>query len=441
MKSLLRIISTTLFVTLVAALALELFWLNSTVEQRQQWLSLSPLPLAIKPNGWLLPQLVNARAAADSPSANLTANTSVSAQRLSDQSLSAHSSSTQSASTQSASTQSASTQSASNHSSSNRSVPGKSLAADVAETQHSGYRSHGNYQCVRPPTQDIREVERGAVYRWTDSQGNVHFGDRPQQQNAAEDLSKQYAATTQGVRLLMEYPGWAGDAQLEFQLRREADLLYRILTRFIPQSAWRQINLNLVLFASQRAFDEFRQQQGANSGWMAYYSGGHNQAYLARQQRDEWTLRIARHEMTHAMMTGMLGSTPIWLSEGMAEYLERLQWQMNSAQVKADDARFRQLSLRGLTGFSELAGRNHEEFNGMAQEDNYARAAAMVFFLLDHDDGKRWLRQTLGHYAQNPCAPFAPARFFNQAYPGGLAAVNERYARWLQDGRFSTHYY
>ncbi len=58
------------------------------------------------------------------------------------------------------------------------------------------------------------------------------------------------------------------------------------------------------------------------------------------------------------------------------------------------------------TGFSELAGRSHAEFNGMAQAENYARAAAMVFFLIDHDDGKRWLQQTLGHYAQHPCAPF-----------------------------------
>lgn len=411
MKSLLRIMLTTLFVTFIAALALELFWLNSTPEQRQYWLSVSPQPLTIKPNGWLLPQLFNAHPTASAASAPGVASERApgSDKFWSDTAPAASS-------------------------------PGTAPTKALADIMPKGYRNHGGAECVRPPTQDIRDVERGAVYRWTDSEGKVHFGDRPQQ-NGAEDLSKKYAAATQGVRLVMEYPGWAGDAQLEFKLRREADLLYRVLTRFIPQNAWRQINLNLVLFASQHAFDEFRQQQGANRGWMAYYSGGHNQAYLARQSHDEWTLRIARHEMTHAMMTGMLGTTPIWLSEGMAEYFERLQWQMNSAQVKADDEGFRQLAVRGLTGFSELAERKHEEFNGMAQESNYARAAAMVFFLLDHDEGKRWLRQTLGYYAQHPCAPFVAERFFNQAYPGGLAAVNERYTRWLQDGHFTTHYY
>jgi len=411
MKSLLRIMLTTLFVTFIAALALELFWLNSTPEQRQHWLSLSPQPLGIKPNGWLLPQLFNAHT-----TASVTAAPGVASERAPGR-YESWSDTAPAASSSSA-------------------APAKSLA----DSMPTGYRNHGGAECVRPPTQDIRDVERGAVYRWTDSEGKVHFGDRPQQ-SGAEDLSKKYAAATQGVRLVMEYPGWAGDAQLEFQLRREADLLYRVLTRFIPQKAWRQINLNLVLFASQSAFDEFRQQQGANSGWMAYYSGGHNQAYLARQQRDEWTLRIARHEMTHAMMTGMLGTTPIWLSEGMAQYLEGLQWQMNAGQIKADAAGFNRLSAQGLTGFSELAGRRHAEFNGMAQDENYARAAAMVFFLIDHDDGKRWLRQTLVHYAQHPCAPFIPSQFFNQAYPGGLAAVNGRYARWLQDGHFTTHYY
>ncbi|MCD8523205.1 MAG: DUF4124 domain-containing protein [Saccharospirillaceae bacterium] len=412
MKSLLRIMASTLFFILMAALALELFWLNSTPEQRQHWLSVSPQPLTIKPNGWLLPQLFNPPAAmvvinpaavmADDAHARTDTRTDTTPAALSDRA---------------------------------------EVASHLTDSMPGSYRNHSSELCVRPPTQDIHDVERSAVYRWTDSEGNVHFGDRPQQQNVAEDLSKQYAAATQGVRLFMEYPGWAGDAQLEFQLRREADLLYRVLTRFIPQSAWRQINLNLVLFASQDAFDEFRQQQGANRGWMAYYSGGQNQAYLARQNRDEWTLSIARHEMTHAMMTGMLGTTPVWLSEGMAQYLERLQWQMNSAQVKADHDGFRQLAVRGLTGFSELADRQHAEFNGMAQESNYVRAAAMVFFLLDHDDGKRWLRQTLGHYAQHPCAPFVAERFFNQAYPGGLAAVNERYTRWLQEGHFTTHYY
>ena len=294
--------------------------------------------------------------------------------------------------------------------------------------------------CIKPPTQDITAVQSAAVYRWTDDNGRVHFGDKTQRADA-DDLSKRYARQTQGIKLTLDYRGWDGDTSLSAALQKESQLLYRILTRYIPKAYWRQINLNLVVFASQPAFEQFKVRQGKDAGWYAYYDGNQNQAFLAAQPQQQATLRVARHEMAHAMMLGMLGSTPIWISEGMAQYLERLQWQLSSASIAADRGAFAPLAQQGEEYFRQLVTISHRDFNASQQTLHYQHAAAMVHFLLGHAEGQQWFSRTLAYFATTPCAPYQPERLFAADYPAGLDGAAQAYQQWLMAGKYRTHYY
>ena len=396
------------FTFAIAIAATELFWISSSPEQRVRWLQALPAPgletiVETEKTQPILPQLLHILA---NPGQQVVVQQQTVAEPT------------------------ASESEVPNQPVSQKKIAGLNLAHFI----------HSRQRCIKPPTQNISEVENQSIYRWTDANGRVHFGDKARQQNA-KDMSKAYGRRTQGVKLTIEYPGWEGDRQLDADLHKESALMYRILTKYIPRHEWRQINLNLVIFPDQPAFEEYKQQQQANAGWMAYYDGRSNQAYMARQQNHQMTMRIARHEMTHAMMLGMLGTTPIWISEGMAQYLERLDWQMSAAQVAADEFTYEQLASGGGSSFAQVANMNHYDFNGDNQGGNYHSASAMMHFLLGHREGQHWVKEVLGYFAINPCGPYDAGQFFNQGYPDGLAGVTKKYRQWLAGREFRTHYY
>ncbi|WP_430459654.1 DUF4124 domain-containing protein [Thalassolituus sp. LLYu03] len=298
--------------------------------------------------------------------------------------------------------------------------------------------SHGFGGCYKPPTQDIREVSSSGVYRWTDEQGRVHFSDAPQHQSA-ENLTDRYRADMQGVRFRFEYPEGQADPELEQALKREGELVYRLLTRFIPQTAWRQINLNVLVFANERAYDDYKRQQGMAQDWAAHYSRGVNRIYMPQMPNRLSTLAIGRHEMTHAMVAGMVGTLPTWLNEGLAEYMERMRWQLSAATVAMPPGLFRWLEQQGSAP-GQVLTLSHDEFSAVAMTRHYRQSAALVYFLLSHSRGQQWLKDTLAQALAAPCTPFQAEQAF-AGYPGGLAGMNSEYARWLRAGRFDAHHY
>jgi hypothetical protein len=46
----------------------------------------------------------------------------------------------------------------------------------------------------------------------------------------AEDLSKQYEALQQAVKLSMEYPNWAGDSFTESELKKQGKMVHKVLS-------------------------------------------------------------------------------------------------------------------------------------------------------------------------------------------------------------------
>ena len=307
-----------------------------------------------------------------------------------------------------------------------------------AQTQDSVRGWHGfSDQCFKPATQDVHDVQSTSIYRWTDEQGNVHFSDKAK--GPAQDLTKQYRPDLQGVRFTFEYPGWAGNAELEQALRKEGELLYRILTRFIPREAWRQINLDILLFDSEAAYTDYKNRHQMAEDWAAHYSHGVNRIFMPVSPERSRTLAVGRHEMTHAMVAGMIGTLPTWLSEGLAEDMERLDWQMNAARVTMNEATIAQVARQRLP-LVDILNMAHEDFSASDMQAHYRQSAVLVFYLLAHAQGQTWLRGQLAYYVEHPCAQL-DARSAFAAYPGGLAQLDSGFTRWLHNSHFEPHYY
>ncbi|MBM95524.1 MAG: hypothetical protein CMI09_06710 [Oceanospirillaceae bacterium] len=319
---------------------------------------------------------------------------------------------------------------------------GESRGISISWPGQDGPVMHANGTlCLKPdfikPPEPKAQVS--GVYKWVDENGKVHFGDKPTE--TSEDLSKRYQTRNSGMELVMEYRDWSGNKSIEADLQKEAELMYRIFSQFVPKAHRRPVVLNITLFENRQRFDAYRVQQGIGANTGAFYRGEEHRIYMPMLRSEKATRAVARHEMTHAMTVAMLGTLPIWLMEGIAEYMQRLKWQMSAASVPVDVWALRHVNPKAPATIKQLTGMSHQDFYARGKNNNYARASLLVHFLIGHADGKAWLKQSLARFAEQPCRPFDPEQEFNSFYPGGLASVSERFEQWLDAREHLPHRY
>jgi len=318
-----------------------------------------------------------------------------------------------------------------------------SLEEQVAGWQSSGKHYAAKMLCRKPKTQNLNNVNKQKIYKWVDAEGRTHFGEKPALANDAsnketEDLSKQYEALQQAVKLSIEYPNWAGDSLIESEIKKQGKMVHKVLSHYVPKSHLRQVNLKIILFKNVAEFEAHRDEQKGNAQWGAYYSSASNSIYLPRYQNIEQTMAIARHEMTHAMLAGMLGPVPVWINEGLAEYMESFSWRINIAVAEPRVSEYGQLKGASM---EQLANTEHQDFYGSDQKMNYLQAAASMYFLLDHQAGRLWLKRSFAFYAENPCHKASIDQLFGQNYPDGIDGASRNFNAWLIKGKFPSHRY
>lgn len=297
--------------------------------------------------------------------------------------------------------------------------------------------------CQRPREAVEVGSHSAPVYRWVDANGQAHFGDRPA--NGAEDLSKRYSRQ-RSFRLTVNWAGWDGYAPLKVALESEAQLMYRILTDLIPARQHRALDLDVLIYPDRSSFAAQLAQYDLDQNTGAFYSSRENRMHIPFDRRRglepamRYTRSLARHEMTHAMTTAMLGSLPMWLSEGLAEYMERLEWQMNAGLVQP--GRFNEVQHnRQRVPVASLTAMSRAEFYASrTKSSHYLQAAALVHFLAGHPAGRQWLGEVMNSYADAPCHPFIPVQAM-QSYPGGVQGMEQAFDRWLAAGQFRSHQY
>jgi len=313
---------------------------------------------------------------------------------------------------------------------------------ETFDWQSTGQHYAAKMLCRKPKTQNLDNVNEQKIYKWIDEKGRTHFGEKPsaadELNTQVEDLSKQYEALQQAVKLSIEYPNWAGDSLIESEIKKQGKLVHKVLSHYVPKIYQRQINLKIILFKNVAEFESHRDKQQANAQWGAYYSSASNSIYLPRYPNIEQTMAIARHEMTHAMLAGMLGPVPVWINEGLAEYMESFSWQMNAAVAQPRVSQYGRLKGANM---KQLANTQHTDFYGADQDRNYLQAVASIYFLLDHQAGREWLKRSFSFYGQNPCRKTSAEQLFSRNYPAGIEGASRNFNVWLSKGKFASHRY
>ena len=279
------------------------------------------------------------------------------------------------------------------------------------------------------------------IYRWRGADGEWVFSDRRQQDRPAENLSNRYRANEQFARVQVRGEGSRFPDQIRSVIGNDVQQMSRILRDALDLPV-RQIDLDIVLYGDR---DAFRASSGDATSLSAnvrgFYQSRTNMVAILELPGFEATRRVARHEASHAMLQGMYGSTPVWLNEGLAEVMTRLEvtGQLRELTVHTAHAATVKRRLGGGTGeLARLLRHDHASWRASAADATYPFAWSLVHELLRDAHGRALLRAVLDAQAAAPCRHIDSEALVRAHYPGGFRALEERWLRQAGTGNWGA---
>ncbi|PLW70553.1 DUF1570 domain-containing protein [Pseudohalioglobus lutimaris] len=313
------------------------------------------------------------------------------------------------------------------------------LSISESATNHASKRdrpwqahSRGDqFVCNRPPTKSRSDVKRNLVYSWIDENGQTHMSDSPPKDHIASvtDLSdsKQeftYTVNDDGANLPVAFQG---------KLSAGAKRIYDTWNFFLGEEKLRQTHITVRVIGGPARFDAFRKEVWPNSlPAGGFYSPSKNVAYVKYDpKRPENAIRTTFHEVSHLITAGHLGSTPPWLTEGLAEYFETMEVSHQGGTIYPNEAHIRLLQRNPIPRLDSFLSVTRSQWNGEMREMNYAVAWSLMHFLMQGPPGVYAMKEVVEQAHTNLCKPFATKKALHEAYQGGLQRLEADWRQWM----------
>ena len=86
----------------------------------------------------------------------------------------------------------------------------------------------------------------------------------------------------------------------------------------------------------------------------------------------------------------------------------------------------------------DLLGSSLDAWKTPSSHRNYAAAWALVFFLMESNQGRAAFGSALREASAYSCGRYDAAAYLGSAYPGGLERLQDDWQLWLGQGVFSS---
>ncbi len=291
--------------------------------------------------------------------------------------------------------------------------------------------------CKARPTQEVSRVET-SIYRWTDATGQVHFSDKKPAAGSAE-VYNAGKPELDYFDLAINYRGQNVVPFLQDQLRGQATSIYKIFTDFVGSEQLKHVQLNIVMFPDAASFHQYAEATTGltNPNVGGFYSTLTNEAVTFIYPDDNRTMEVAKHEATHVIAMGIMGTMPLWLNEGLAEYFSKLNVRSQFSQVLVHDDWLPLARATMRSGypqrFAEFLKLTPETWRTANEENNYSLAWSLVYYMMGTDAGRQTLTSLMRQMTEQYCQPIDSAEALARAYPGGLSALEKELYAWLMD--------
>ncbi|WP_440876159.1 hypothetical protein [Thalassotalea sp. PLHSN55] len=251
----------------------------------------------------------------------------------------------------------------------------------------------------------IKYKKVGQVYTWVDDKGIANFSSTPPKNDDFTLLNyageKVFDYFTLNLNLNAENVPYDFHQKLTLKLNK----LFEVYGQLVDSSSLKKVDIKLNIFTSKHAFNQIKAKHNMSDSdnTLGFYSHATNQAFLLLTNHAT-TMRTATHEAAHAINRAIIGYSPRWLNEGLAEYSEYIEvkGQISKVYPNQNWTNNGLLSEQVLPLEQLLTATNHD-WNSKLKNKLYATSWAFIYFMMDNPQRKNMLAKVIQLEQQNLC--------------------------------------
>ncbi|NEV64299.1 DUF1570 domain-containing protein [Thiorhodococcus minor] len=307
-------------------------------------------------------------------------------------------------------------------------------------TPTSAPRDHADIgrPCLALPVLHPSRKQAHKIYRWTDASGKVIFSDRRPAADSADVVGQTADGGVGMFSAEYSFVGHTPDPAFRLALAANVNGVFQFLAESIGEPELEPLHVRLTIIEGAQRFIAYRETQAHNLATVTgFYSFLSNEA-VVRWMGAETSMAVARHEITHLALGNWLGNVPLWLNEGLAEFVERLSFRQSYATASAPLLQMAEVAGRleagRLPSLGDFLAMNRDDWNRIGDDIAYGYAWSLAHFLMERPERRRLIGSYLGAIAEHRCRGFDAVATLEATYPGGLAALEADWSSWLRSG-------
>lgn len=282
------------------------------------------------------------------------------------------------------------------------------------------------------------------IYQWRDANGKLHFGDRPPQEEQAEEITPSIQTPqSKSLSIKIRHQEFTLSGGLHEETLTAIEHIYARYQQDFGLDLHGTAEVNLYLFADQEGFAQWMEERGAtgNPNYAGVFLPATNEVAVWRwSKRDEQVAQTILHEASHVLLFQMSPASPVWLHEGLAQYFQTLKVQENGQSVVTalPDAEKRiqtWIKDEQLITMRQYLSLDDRSWRDMAHQLNaipYTVAWGATAFLMSKPVGRSTLRQLLQDLEKTDRRP--TLQRITHLYPGGISRLEYDFFKWAQQG-------
>ncbi len=208
-------------------------------------------------------------------------------------------------------------------------------------------------------------------------------------------------------------------------LEQRLMLVFHFYADLIGKRNLRRINFNMLIYKERDEYEGFVESFAPDlAGRSAGVYSHKTVMATVHFDNEEQALRTSIHEFVHALNHALIGATPSWLNEGVAEYFEKIGGSFDSPVVAHQPSWVdNDLSLRYSSfDFWQLANMESMWRDGTRQDrlSLYANSWHWIYFFMSSKEGMNALGYLMRTERQEPCSVMEPSEaleLLNRAAP------------------------
>lgn len=285
------------------------------------------------------------------------------------------------------------------------------------------------------------------IYRYTDENGVVHFGDR-QVQSQKQETVQLRGSGSDWQRYQIDVTATGGAVLTDAERERiEADVnhVYRFFDDVLYFDIHRTVPVNILLLPDKASYDAYLSTRidGPLPPTRGMFLRQTNDIVVYFREDREGTFRTIKHETGHAIVATLTPYLPAWLNEGLAEQMEMLTRSGNRLRIEshpenAEVVRYMRSQnlmpdVKTFLSMQSTDWRDHYLDKGYSLQ---SQSGEFVYFLLSTPTGRSFLTRLTHQYARGDRT--LAAYLVDEHYIGGMRVMQDNWALWLRGARKSA---